>query len=241
MPEAVQTFVDTGGLDDAREVQLDILLSYERDISKHLTHRETEYCLGAFHSIPGHLGQENKKFIFGNIAPSARASNYRFAITWLEQTGIALRVPRVSKPGVPLSAYADPQAFKLFMLDIGLLGALNGIDSASVIEGNKIFVEFKGALAEQYVCQQLVANGLSPFYWSAKNSTGEVDFLVQQSTQVYPIEVKAEENLRAKSLRAFSAKFDNKKCRRFSLSPYRDQDWMINIPLYAVCVLDAWS
>ena len=241
MPEVVQTFVDSANLDEAREVQEDIILSYERDMSKHLTLKETEFCIAAYRSIPQHLGHENKKFVFGNIATSARASNYRFAITWLSQAGIALRVSRISKPGIPLASYADEQAFKLFMLDVGLLAALSGLDSSSVVDGNKIFTEFKGSLTEQYVCQQLFASGMTPFYWSAKNSTGEIDFLVQRAMQVYPIEVKAEENLRAKSLRAFNSKFENMNCRRFSLSFWRAQDWMCNVPLYAVCAPNFWK
>ncbi len=241
MPEAVCAFADSGNLDEARDVQRDILLGYERDISKHLSPKETEHCLAAFKSIPQHLGRENKKFVFGNIASGARASNYRFAITWMVQAGIALRVPRASKPGVPLGAYSDDSAFKLFMCDVGLLGASSGIDAGSVIDGNRIFTEFKGALAEQYVCQQLFAAGFSPSYWSARNSTGEIDFLVQRGGRIYPIEVKAEENLRAKSLRAFNERFDGVSCRRLSGSPYREQDWMVNVPLYAACAPDVWG
>lgn len=240
MPEAVSAFVDTGRLADAREVQEEILLGYERDISKHLTARETEFTLAAWNSIPAHLGRENKKFVFGHIHDGARARDYRSAITWMTQAGIAQRVPRVSKPGVPLSAYADEGAFKLFGLDVGLLGAMAQVDERSVVDGNTLFSEFKGALTEQYVCQELVALGFSPYYWSAENSSGEIDFLVQESGRTYPIEVKAEENLKAKSLAAFNRAHEGMSCRRFSLSGFRDEGWMRNVPLYAIGDSSNW-
>jgi len=204
MPEAVVTFVESADLSAVRAVQEGVLFGYERDISKHLGAAGAERALSAWRSLPAHLGQENKKFVFGHIGEGARARDYRSAITWLTQAGIATRVPRVSKPGVPLSAYADESAFKLFSLDVGLLCALSRLDASSIVDGNALFTEFRGALTEQYVCQQLVSDcNLSPCYWSAENSRGEVDFLVQRGGRVYPIEVKAEENLRSKSLRAF--------------------------------------
>lgn len=242
MPEAVAAFVESGVLEDARAVQQQILSDYRRDISKHLSASETEYALAAWDSIPAHLGQENKKFIFGHIKEGARAKNYRSAITWLAEAGLALCVRRVSKPGVPLSAYTDESIFKLFMLDVGLLGAMAGLDAGSVISGNVVFTEFKGALTEQFVCQQLVSDcGSQPFYWSAENSRGEIDFLVQDAGRIYPIEVKAEENLRSKSLRAFSAKYEGMNSRRFSLSGYRDEGWMRNVPLFAIGDIEAWK
>ncbi|NTU89624.1 MAG: DUF4143 domain-containing protein, partial [Actinobacteria bacterium] len=164
------------------------------------------------------------------------------AITWLAQAGVAIRVPRVSKPGIPLSGYSEESAFKLFLLDVGLLGAMAGLDLRSIVDGNNIFTEFKGALTEQYVCQQLVSDcGLKPFYWSAENSRGEIDFLVQREGKVYPIEVKAEENLRSKSLRAFSERYEDVNSRRFSLSGFRDEGWMKNVPLYAIGKSGIWN
>jgi predicted AAA+ superfamily ATPase len=199
MPESVSAFVESGDLAAVRAVQEGILFGYERDISKHLGSTGAEYTLSAWRSLPAHLGQENKKFVFGHIREGARARDYRLAITWLVQAGIATKVPRVSKPGIPLSAYADESSFKLFALDVGLLCALSGLNASNIVDGNAMFTEFKGALTEQYVCQQLVSDcGLSPYYWSAENSRGEVDFLVQLSSRIYPIEVKAEENLRSK-------------------------------------------
>lgn len=235
MPESVATFIGSDDLGAVRTIQEGILFGYERDVSKHLESARAEPVLSAWRSLPAHLGQENKKFVFGHIKEGARARDYRFAITWLTQAGIAVRVPRVSKPGVPLSAYADESSFKLFALDVGLLGALSGVDASSIIDGNALFTEFKGSLTEQYVCQQLVSDcGLSAYYWSAENSRGEIDFLVQREGRVYSIEVKAEENLRSKSLRAFSDRFPDVNSRRFSLSGLRDQEWMRNVPLYAI-------
>ncbi|MBP3194864.1 MAG: ATP-binding protein [Cardiobacteriaceae bacterium] len=235
MPEAVHSFCQTGDFARSREIQKQIIYGYERDMSKHLSVKETEAVLSAWHSIPAHLSQENKRFIFGHIKKSARARDYQSAITWLTNAGLALLIPRVSKPAIPLSAYADRSIFKLFLVDVGLLAAISGLDAHSLIEGNAIFSEFKGALTEQYVAQELVASiGVMPFYWSAENSRGEIDFLVQQNGRIYPIEVKAEENLKAKSLRAFSERYQNLLALRFSLSGYREENWMCNIPLYGI-------
>lgn len=242
MPEAVATFVESADLSAVRAVQEGVLFGYERDISRHLGAAGAERALSAWRSLPAHLGQENKKFVFGHIGEGARARDYRSAITWLTQAGIATRVPRVSKPGVPLSAYADESAFKLFSLDVGLLCALSRLDASSIVDGNALFTEFRGALTEQYVCQQLVSDcNLSPCYWSAENSRGEVDFLVQRGGRVYPIEVKAEENLRSKSLKAFSGRYPGTVPRRFSLSGFCDQGWMHNVPLYAIGNSGSWD
>ncbi len=242
MPEALSAFLDRGLLEDAREVQLEILRGYERDISKHLSRTEAEYALAAWRSIPNHLGRENKKFVFSHIADGARARNYRSGITWLTQAGITTLVRRVSKPGIPLNPYADDMAFKLFLVDVGLLAAMVQLDKKTVIGGNEIFEEFKGTLTEQYVCQQLVSDcGLVPYYWSAENSSGEIDFLVQHSDEVFAIEVKAEENLRSRSLRAFKQAHPKVNATRFSLSGYREQEWMRNVPLYALSNTEFWS
>ncbi len=242
MPEAVNLFLERGLLEDVRDVQKEILRGYERDISKHLGRTETEYALAAWRSIPFHLGRENKKFVFSRIAEGARAANYRSGITWLTQAGIATLVRRISKPGIPLAPYADDTAFKLFLVDVGLLGAMAQLDKETVIGGGEIFEEFKGALTEQYVCQQLISDcGLVPYYWSAENSSGEIDFLAQAASSVFAIEVKAEENLRSKSLRAFKDSHPTIKSVRFSLSGYREQDWMRNVPLYAMSNVGLWG
>ena len=242
MPEAAAAFLERGLLEDARSIQNQILSDYERDVSKHLSRTEAEYAIAAWRSIPSHLGRENKKFVFGHIAQGARARNYQSGITWLEQAGLVTKVRRISKPGLPLCPYADDAAFKLFLLDVGLLGAMVRLDKSTVIGGSTIFEEFKGALTEQYVCQQLVSEcGFTPYYWSAENSSGEIDFLAQGDNRVYAIEVKAEESLRSKSLRAFKQKHPWVSAVRFSMSGFREQDWMRNVPLYAIPSKALWS
>lgn len=235
MPEAVNAYIDTADVRDAREVQDQILVDYMSDFAKHVPANLLARTMLAWDSIPKHLSKESKKFVFGHVRKGARAADFEESLRWLEQAGLIVKVPRVSKPGMPLKAYRDQNAFKVFMLDIGLLGAMSGLSPAALVDGSSIFTEFKGALTEQYVCQQLVSDcGLVPFYWSAENSSGEIDFLVQAGSGVYPIEVKAEENLRAKSLRAFNGRYEGMSPRRFSMSGFRDQGWMRNIPLYAI-------
>lgn len=241
MPEVVSSFIDNPSFETARIIQLEIIGDYENDMSRHLSNAESENCIAAWRSIPSQLAHENKRFVFGHVREGARARDFYSALTWLEKAGLVHKVTRVSKPGIPLSAYSDSKIFKLFCLDIGLLAALSDLDYRAIIEGNRIFTEFKGSMAEQFVCQELIASGLEPFYWSAENSRGEVDFLIQDKSGIYPIEVKAEENLRSKSLRAFYEKYPDTRCIRFSLSGYRDQGWMRNIPLWAVGRLDAWA
>lgn len=242
MPEAAAAFLERGLLEDARSIQNQIISDYERDVSKHLSRTEAEYAIAAWRSIPSHLGRENKKFVFGHIAQGARARNYQSGITWLEQAGLVTKVRRISKPGLPLCPYADDAAFKLFLLDVGLLGAMVRLDKSTVIGGSTIFEEFKGALTEQYVCQQLVSEcGFTPYYWSAENSSGEIDFLAQGDNRVYAIEVKAEESLRSKSLRAFKQKHPWVSAVRFSMSGFREQGWMRNVPLYAIPSKALWG
>ncbi len=241
MPEAVELFGREANYAEARAAQKRIIADYERDFTKHLTAREAERVFAVWESLPAHLAQENKKFVFGRIAKGSRAKDFESAITWLSRAGLAHIVPRVTKPGIPLSAYRDTGAFKVFTLDVGILGAMSDLDARSVIEGNRLFEEFKGALTEQYVCQQLIgACGLAPWYWSADNSRGEIDFLVQKSGAVYPIEVKAAENLKAKSLRIFHEKYPEVHARRFSLSDYREESWLLNVPLYLVGNAQLW-
>lgn len=242
MPEAVLAYLDSGMISESRQVQEEILNGYRLDAAKHLSGKEVEYVLAAWDSIPSQLAKENKKFVFGHIRTGSRARDYQSAITWLTQAGIASKVGKVTKAGMPLSAYKDHQAFKLFVLDVGLLCAMAKLSTKSIVEGNLIFSEFKGSLTEQYVCQQLISDcRIDPYYWSAENSRGELDFLAQDESGTYAIEVKAEENLRAKSLRAFKEKNPKVKALRFSLSGYREQDWMRNIPLYAISNRELWG
>ena len=235
MPEAVNAHVQGVNFEEVREIQDAIVEGYKRDFAKHAPARLFPKMLETWESIPSHLSHENKKFVFGHIRKGARAKDYEEVLAWFSNAGIICKVPRVTKPALPLSAYNDNKCFKVFLLDVGLLGAMSGLNPSAIVNGNTVFTEFKGALTEQYVCQQLVSSfEARPFYWSAENSTGEVDFLIQHASQICAIEVKAEENLRSKSLRAFKEKNSQVKAMRFSLSDYRQQDWMINVPLYAM-------
>ena len=241
MPEAVSSYIKNDSFDAARGVQQEILDGYRLDITKHLEGKDIEKVLAVWDSIPAHLSQENRKFVFGHIADGARARDYRSAVTWLENAGITIRVPRISVPNIPLSAYKDGAAFKLFFNDIGLLGAMAKLDPTSVLTTSSAFKEFKGAFSEQYVAQQLLSElSAVPYYWSAENSRGEIDFLVQDAEDIFAIEVKSEENLRSKSLRFFSEKYKHVKPLRFSLSDFRKQDWMRNVPLYSIACKKFW-
>ena len=242
MPAVVDEFAATGDYEAVRRVQEQILEDYERDFAKHIPMRLYPRVHEVWDSIPAHLSHENKKFVFGRVREGARAKDFEESIVWLEQAGLIHRVHRVTKPGMPLVAYDDHKAFKVFLSDVGLLGAMSGLDSASIVDGNAVFTEFKGAMSEQYVCQQLISDcGMRPFYWSAENSSGEIDFLTQGCGKTFAIEVKAEENLRAKSLRAFKDKNPEVCAVRFSLSGYREQDWMRNVPLYTIGVPSLWQ
>lgn len=242
MPEAVNAFVAEQDVRAARSVQREILDGYVSDFAKHIPPRLLARTMLAWESIPRHLSQENKKFVYGKVRRGSRAADFEESLAWLEQAGLIHKVRRASKPGIPLSAYCESGAFKVFMVDVGLLGAMSDLSPEAVIAGSRVFTEFKGALTEQYVCQQLISEcGLTPYYWSAENSLGEIDFLVQDGGSVFAIEVKAEENLRAKSLRAFKGAHPEVAVVRFSLSGYREQEWMRNVPLYAVSRRGLWA
>ena len=188
-----------------------------------------------WNSIPSQLAKENRKFVYGAVKEGARAKDFELAIEWLKDAGLIYKVNRCKKGLMPLAAYEDFSSFKIFMSDIGLMGAMSNLPAQSLISGNTLFAGFKGALTEQYVMQQLKNNSqLSIYYWSADNSRGEIDFLVQSGNDIIPIEVKAEENLQAKSLRLFVARNPGMHGMRLSMSPYREQDWMTNYPLYSV-------
>lgn len=235
MPEVVQIYVDTRNFKKVRELQKNLINYYQQDFSKHAEMNLVTRLNLVWNSIPMQLAKENKKYIYGQVRKGARAKDFELAIQWLLDCGLIHKVQRINKPSLPLKAYMDLNAFKVFLLDIGLLIAMTDLDVKVILEGNKIFTEFKGALTEQYVLQQLISeNGVMPYYYSATNSQGEIDFVVQGKTSVIPIEVKAEENLRAKSLKAFCDKYNPKFAVRTSMSDYRKQDWMTNIPLYNI-------
>ena len=186
-------------------------------------------------SIPAQLAKENRKFIYGAVKEGARAKDFEFAIEWLKDAGLVYKVSRCKKAQLPLAAYEDFAAFKMFLSDIGLMCAMSNVPTQSILSGNAFFSDFKGALTEQYVLQQLkTQESLSVYYWSSDNSRGEIDFLLQKEESVIPVEVKAEENLQAKSLRAFVERNPGLRGVRLSMSPYREQDWLVNYPLYSV-------
>lgn len=238
MPAAVLAFVNDGDLNKVRTIQKSIIEAYERDFSKHAPAIEVPRIRMVWHSIPSQLSKENRKFVYGMIKEGARAKDFELAIEWLKDAGLIYKVNRCKKAQLPLAAYEDFSAFKMFLSDIGLMGAMSNIPVQSLLNGNMLFSDFKGALTEQFVLQQMKTNqSLSIYYWSADNSRGEIDFLVQQEEKVIPIEVKAEENLQAKSLRMFVERNPGLKGCRFSMSPYREQDWLVNYPLYSVLTI----
>lgn len=237
MPEVVLDFVTNNDVPKVRALQKSILKTYDRDFAKHAG-RETQRIRMVWNAIPGQLAKENKKFIYGAIRKGARAKDYEKAIQWLVDAGLVTKLNRCLSPTMPLSYYEDAEAFKLYLLDVGLLGALSNAPARLMLAENKVFIEFKGAFSENYVLQQLQTMGDMPLYYSSKdNSTQEVDFLVQTEERIIPIEVKAEENVKSKSLRGFvTVDHADKHLKglRCSMQPYVDQGWMENIPLYAV-------
>ncbi len=235
MPEVVNAFITHKDYAEVRQLQQTILDSYDRDFSKHAPIAEVPRIRMVWRSVPAQLAKENKKFIYGAVKEGARAKDFELAIEWLIDAGLIYKVSRVKKAGIPLSAYEDFSAFKLFLLDTGLMGAMSGLPPQALLEGNVLFSDYKGAITEQYVLQQLKAvKGLNIYYWSSDTSRGELDFLLQKDVCVIPVEVKAEENLQSKSLRFFVEKNTGLHGVRFSMSDYREQEWMTNYPLYSV-------
>lgn len=234
MPESVACFAKTGDFNEARRLQLGILAAYDADFSKHAPARILERMRLVWRSLPGQLARENKKFVYGAVRGGGRARDFEESLQWLFDYGVAYKVGRVSALREPLSFYEDVSAFKLFCVDVGLLAAQAGLDVRAVLEGSSLFTEFKGALAEQYVCQELLHAGLRPVYWSAGSGKAETDFSVELASRVIPIEVKAGENLRSKSLGVACDKFGLERAVRTSLSGYRDEGWLVNVPLWAI-------
>ena len=236
MPEVVQSYLDSKDFNQVREIQKNLLNYYQQDFSKHAEATLVSRLNLVWNSIPMQLAKENKKYIYGQVREGARAKDFELAIQWLMDCGLIHKVQRIKKPGLPLKAYLDLDAFKIYLLDIGLLMAMVDLDARVIIDGNRIFTEFKGALTEQYVLQQLIADlGVEAYYYSTEKSSGEIDFLLQGRSSILPLEVKAEENLRAKSLKAFCEKYHPACAVRTSMSDYREQEWMTNIPLYNIC------
>lgn len=235
MPSAINKYIETKDYRQVRKVQLKLLQAYEEDFSKHAPSEIIPRLKMLWNSIPAQLAKENKKFIYGLIKEGARAKDYELALSWLIDCGLIYKIDRVNKPNIPLIAYQDTSAFKLYILDVGILGAMTRIDERILLEGNDIFTEFKGSFTEQFVLTELKSNKDIPiFYWSAKRATAEIDFLMQLGTDVIPIEVKSSENLQAKSLKTFIEKYNTTKNIRTSMSNYRKEEHLINIPLYAI-------
>ena len=235
MPEIVDRFCRQQDFHRVREMQLAILSQYEGDFGKHAAPSLLPRIRMAWNAIPAQLSKENKKYFFGQVKSGARMKDFEMALRWLRDAGLVHFVNKVEKPAMPLKSYVDLSAFKLFMIDIGLLGALSELDIDSVLLGNDIFVAFKGAYTEQYVLQQLIAaTPYTPYYYSGEKSTYETDFLIQKGRDVLPVEVKAEENLRSKSARFYYDKFHPAYVIRTSMAGAADQDWIRNIPLWAV-------
>lgn len=238
MPEVVDSFRQNHDYNEVRNIQKNILSQYKGDFGKHASANEITKINMVWDSIPMQLAKENKKFFFGKIKEGARSSEFEIAIQWLTDSGLVHKVNRVTEPKLPLSAYKNFSIYKLFILDIGLLCAMSELDAKTILDENNLFVEFKGALTEQYVLQQLICDtNYTPYYFGTDKATFEQDFLIQKKNEIIPIEVKASTNVRSQSLKTFSEKYKPKLSVRFSLLPYCDQTWMINIPLFAVCNL----
>ena len=235
MPEVVQTFADTHDFNEVREIQQHILSAYEQDFSKHAPNEVVPRIRMLWNSIPAQLTKENKKFVYGLIKEGARAKEYELAMLWLTDCGLVHKVHRVTAPSLPLKAYEDLKAFKLFLLDVGLLSCMVGLRQDVLLDGNELFKEFKGALTEQYVLQQLkTIKGLNIYYWTAGRGTAEVDFVIDNGNHVIPVEVKAEINLQAKSLKVYRDKYNPKRSIRTSMADYKDEGGLLNLPLWAV-------
>ena len=234
MPEVVDSFLHRHDYDEVRRLQNNILLTYSDDMSKHAPKELVPRMRLVWNSIVGQLAKENRKFLYGLLRSGGRAKDFEMAIEWLVNAGLIYKVHRCKSGELPLSAYEDTSSFKVFMLDVGLLCAMAKLPAETLVNGNEMFLTYKGAMTEQYVYQQLRSKVDFAYYWSAENSKGEIDFLVQDKGRVIPVEVKAEENLKSRSLRSFVSSYEGMHGIRLSMSDYRKQDWMTNIPLYAI-------
>ena len=234
MPGVVSKFIENTDLQQVRTLQRDILEAYRRDISKHTSAAESTRIREVLDSLPSQLARENKKFIYGAVRKGSRAKDFELAIQWLVDAGIVYKVSRIKEPKMPLKFYEDRDAFKLFLLDCGLLACMTDASADQMLIGDNVFTEFKGAFTEQYVLQQLLALGLKPYYWSNTKTPSEIDFIIQDSQRVIPVEVKAEENVRARSLAQFIKDNPELKGLRISMKGYVDQEWMENIPIIAI-------
>lgn len=235
MPEAVQSFADNKDFNEVRAIQKRILAAYEQDFSKHAPNEIVPKLRMLWNSIPSQLAKENKKFIYGLVREGGIARDYETALMWLSDCGLVHKVSRVNGVGIPLKAYEDLKAFKLFTVDVGLLGCMTGLGQRTLLDGDDLFVEFKGALTEQYVCQQLkTLDDYGIYYYTNDRGSCEIDFIVDTGERIIPLEVKAETNLKAKSLKAYKEKFEPETAVRTSMADYKNEGWLLNLPLYAI-------
>lgn len=233
MPEVVANYLENKDLEIVRNLQQKIIIGYENDFAKYAPNEIVPKIKLVWNTLISQLAKENRKFIYGQIKKGARAKDFEMAINWLVDAGLVLKVNRIEKPTIPVNAYADFDSFKLFLVDIGLLNAIGNLDKKILLEKNSILTEYKGALTEQFVCQQLKIKA-DIYYWVASNATAEIDFVFQKQNEIVPIEVKAEENLKSKSLKVFVDKFENNNAIRTSMSKFRTENWLTNIPLYGI-------
>ena len=237
MPEVVNSFIEDEDYNKVRTIQQNILTSYEQDFSKHAPLEIIPRIRMIWNSVISQLAKENKKFVYGLIKEGARAKDFELALSWLEDYGLIYKIQRTKKSNVPLAAYSDLGIFKLYVIDIGLLGALGNLNARILVENDSLFNEFKGSLTEQYVLQELIQMKKNQVhYWSNDSGSAEIDFIFEQDSKIIPLEVKAGENLQAKSLKTFSLKYPEIHCFRTSLSDYREESWLTNIPLYSIGV-----
>lgn len=233
MPEAVQKYIDTGALQAVRRIQNRILSGYDIDFSKHAPADQVQRIRMVWRSIPSQLFKENKKFIYGTLRKGARAKDFELAIEWLVNSGLVYKVARCNKLSLPLAIYEDLSAFKLYFLDLGLLGAMVDTEASQILVSNNAFTEYKGGMTEQYVLQQYISHGVSPIYYhKTDDSRLEIDFVVQHSSHILPVEVKAEANVRANSLTMLLANNPDMQAIRYSMMPYKEQGQLTCIPLY---------
>ena len=235
LPEAVLSFAEEKDFNEVRSIQKRILTAYEQVFSKHAPNEIVPKIRMIWNSIPSQLAKENKKFVYGLVREGGRAKEYETAIMWLSDCGLVHKVSRVNAAGIPLKAYEDLKSFKLYMVDVGLLGCMTGLSQQTLLDGNNLFAEFKGALTEQYVCQQLkTIEDLGVYYYTNDRGSCEVDFVIDVGNQIVPVEVKAEVNLKAKSLKTYRDKYSPGISVRTSMADYKIEEWLVNLPLYAV-------
>lgn len=240
MPEVVKEFSESRDWKKVRELQQQLLTAYQGDFAKYAPREIISRIQMVWNSIPSQLSKENKKFVFNVLKHGARSSEYELAIQWLLDSGLLLKINRIKKPSLPIKAYEELNAYKLYLLDVGLLGAMSYLDSKAIIEGDKLFTEFKGAIAEQFAIQQLVLDKeIYTAYWANEKSTSEVDFIIQKENKIIALEIKSGQNLKSKSFKLFFDEYQPHKALKGSTLPYKEQDWVTNIPLYTLPQFDS--